>query len=290
MTLSRTSQNNQLSRREHDETKSAKRVVIQALQNEPGSATAEKQDEQTAVLENVLQAVDSVESQLETLISQTDSVESKLQTIMDNTDTIESILTDIEGGIPEALGQTAMANSMPVVVASDQTQIPTITEPQRESKLGHNYSIVSLNINAQAAETKLLSIENPSNSGVDLHFYAICNFVDPSNNNWCVFKYYLGSSGISAGTTVTPTNVRSGGSSDSSTVAKSLPTVTTLGSTIAPRAAPAGNTMGSLYAGELIQSYWILPPGANLVITGTAKANNVPTNIALEYIRKTFGT
>jgi hypothetical protein len=38
--------------------------------------------------------------------------------------TISSTLTSIDNGIPVALGQTTMANSMPVVISSDQTSLP----------------------------------------------------------------------------------------------------------------------------------------------------------------------
>jgi hypothetical protein len=41
--------------------------------------------------------------------------------------TLNSILTDIEGGIPEALGQTTKANSMPVVLPSDQSPPDFVT-------------------------------------------------------------------------------------------------------------------------------------------------------------------
>jgi hypothetical protein len=37
---------------------------------------------------------------------------------------ILNVLQDIENGVPEALGQTTMANSMPVVIASNQSSLP----------------------------------------------------------------------------------------------------------------------------------------------------------------------
>lgn len=241
-------------------------------------------------LQSIIDNTDTVETKLQSIIDNTDTVETKLQSIIDNTDTIEATLSDIEAGIPEALGQTTMSASMPVTVASDQTPIPTNSEPQRDSVGGRNFSVFADGINAQAAETKLFSVENPSGSDVDIHIYALCNFVDPNNNNWCKFRYYTGNTTPTAGTLVTPRNIKAGGATDSTTVVRTLPTVTTLGNVIAVRAGPAGNTMGALYPGELIQAYWILPPNTNLVVTGTAKANNVPVFITLEYIRKASGT
>jgi hypothetical protein len=47
---------------------------------------------------------------------------------------IATLLTSIDAGIPVSLGQTTMANSMPVTIASDQTAIP-VTGPLTDAEL-----------------------------------------------------------------------------------------------------------------------------------------------------------
>lgn len=226
---------------------------------------------------------DGIEGLLTTLNGYVDQLEGF-------TDGIEGLLTSIDGGIPAALGETTMANSMPVVIASDQTRVPVRnrTEPQYQATQQNAFALIVDTVNAQTAETKLLSIENTSLTK-SLHIYSACTFVDPGNNNYCRFKYYIGNTGISAGTAQTPRNIYVGSATTSSTTVKSLPTVTTLGNQIASRTSPAGNTQGAQYVGELLGGYWILPPSTNIVITGTAKANNVPVVINLEWFETVVG-
>lgn len=196
----------------------------------------------------------------------------------------ETTLSSINGKL-NSLGQKTMASSVPVVLASDQN-IPTRTEPQRGAVDQTNFSIFAEGVNSQTAETKLLSIENPIGSGKTLYIYSLTNFVDPGNNNFCRFRYYNDCSTPSAGTLVTPVNLYSGSVTTSVATVRSLPTVTTLAGKLTARVGPAGNTQGAIYYGELLQGYWILPPGKNFVITGQAKANNTPTFIGLEVIEK----
>lgn len=194
-------------------------------------------------------------------------------------------LTSLIALLPSSIGQKTMDGSLSVVVASDQT-VPTRTEPQRGAIDQNNFSIFAEGVNAQTTETPLLSIDNPSNSGKTLYIYSICNFVDPANNNFCKFRYYNNCTGVSGGSTVTPTNLYSGSSTSSVVTVKSLPTITTLSGKLTGRAGPAGNTQGSIYNGELLQGYWIIPPGKIFVITGSSKANNTPTFIGVEVIEK----
>lgn len=88
-----------------------------------------------ALLTTIRDNADQVESLLTTLNSNTDTLETLvtatnalLTTIRDNADAVETLLTsanatltDIENGIPESLGQKTMAESMPVVISSDQS-------------------------------------------------------------------------------------------------------------------------------------------------------------------------
>lgn len=78
-------------------------VVTQNSQPLPtGAATEAKQDVGNASL-------DSIDANIDTPLS---------------TRASEATLASIDAGIPAALGQTTMANSMPVAIASDQTPVP----------------------------------------------------------------------------------------------------------------------------------------------------------------------
>lgn len=91
-------------------------VTLDALDKNTGAVGANTlrvklADEDTALLDSLEGFVDGVEA--------------LLQTIEDNGDAVEASLSSIDAGIPAALGQDAMAGSMPVVLASNQTAIPT---------------------------------------------------------------------------------------------------------------------------------------------------------------------
>lgn len=59
------------------------------------------------------------------------TTDAQTHSLLNNTNTI---LSDIEAGIPESLGQQAMANSMPVVIASDQSSVPvSVDDPLKIS-------------------------------------------------------------------------------------------------------------------------------------------------------------
>jgi hypothetical protein len=74
--------------------------------------------------------ITSSNTKLDTLITQTDTLETNTLNTANSAASIDtklsitnSILADIENGIPEALGQTTSANSMPVVISSDQSSV-----------------------------------------------------------------------------------------------------------------------------------------------------------------------
>lgn len=107
-----------------------------------GASTEAKQNSQITELQAIKDHVDGVETKLDTLITQTDGIEgslssidtkvstaanqvstnTKLDTLITQTDGVEASLTSIDTKIPP-LGQTTMAASTPVVIASNQSAV-----------------------------------------------------------------------------------------------------------------------------------------------------------------------
>ena len=102
-----------------------------------------------------------------------------------NQSTIISSLSSIDAGVPSSLGQKTMANSMPVVIASDHTTLPvtvasdelaTFTIVARAVVIGNNKSMVSIinssgsTIKIKLRELKIVNVQNASVTGVVSNF------------------------------------------------------------------------------------------------------------------------
>lgn len=102
-----------------------------------------------------------------------------------NQSTIIASLSSIDAGTPNSLGQKTMANSMPVVIASDQTAIPvsmqsselaTFSVVARDVAIGNNKSMLSI-VNAPGSsviikirELKIVNVQNTSLTGIVSNF------------------------------------------------------------------------------------------------------------------------
>lgn len=88
-------------------------------------------------------------------------------------------LASIDAGIPAALGQTVMTSSMPVVIASDQTQV-SIRFPDRTLLAAGQLFGFSIEQNqASTGEQNLILFRNPSASGKTVYITKInCGSVD----------------------------------------------------------------------------------------------------------------
>lgn len=82
-----------------------------------GLATEPKQDSQITL-------ATSANTKLDTVNTNIGSTNTKLDTANTNLDTINTNLSNIDAGIPAALGQTTMAASMPITIASNQSALP----------------------------------------------------------------------------------------------------------------------------------------------------------------------
>lgn len=146
------------------------------------------------------------------------------------------------------------------------------------------FSVTGLSINSQSAETKLLSIVNPNASGKTVYIISIFAETDITNPNYTQFKYYVDNVGISAGTVKTPLNHYISSAVTSVTTCATLPTVTTLGNVIMLRVSAGNGQLGEVTQSEKLNTYVILPPNTNLVLTGASKANATPTNFTITWI------
>lgn len=97
------------------------------------------------------------------------ATEAKQDVIIANQDDQTAILTDIEAGIPEALGQQLMAASMPVVIASNQSTLAV--------------SAASLPLPADAATETTLSALNAKVVAVDTGAVVISSALPAGTNN-----------------------------------------------------------------------------------------------------------
>lgn len=113
--------------------------------NVVGAATEAKQDSQITIL-------NSIDSKLTAPISVTASslplptgaaTEAKQDSQITQLTSISNTLTSIDNGIPAFLGQQNMANSMSVVLASDQTALPLSTNAATESKQDSQITILN---------------------------------------------------------------------------------------------------------------------------------------------------
>ena len=78
---------------------------------------------------------------LDTIITNTENIQVDTEDLEALVTITNTILTSIDAGIPATLGQTTMANSMPVVIASDQTPLP-VTLVSSSGVLKYQYNEV----------------------------------------------------------------------------------------------------------------------------------------------------
>lgn len=88
-------------------------------------------------------------------------------------------LTVDAAGIPTALGQTTMASSMPVVIASDQTRVPIRFPDRTLLDAGQSFGFSIEQNQASTGEQNLILFRNPSGSGKTVYLTKInCGTTD----------------------------------------------------------------------------------------------------------------
>jgi hypothetical protein len=182
-------------------------------------------------------------------------------------------LSSIDAGIPAALGQTTMAASMPVVLASNQTAIPVNATSTPDVQLGKSFS-VSFEINvATAAETNMCLIRNPAGSGKLLSIvesaFALTNTVASQS----IVRWYINPTVTATGAAQTIANNYVKTSPTASVMQIfSGPTTSVLGTKIF-----ANSTTGGTAAVPFIHQWnglLLLDPGRDVLITGRPDGTN----------------
>lgn len=197
-------------------------------------------------------------------------------------------LSSIDSKTP-TLGQKTMANSQPVVIASDQTAFPVtisgaITAQSRREhdyyiSQGNAFGLISADsaLTANSTETNLVYIRNPSLTKSVYIFQMFASDDVAGGNNWIRFKLYYNPTVSANGTLQTVPNLLAGSATASTTLAYYSPTVTTRGTLIRSWSQGFNNAAGPINEPHQ-DHYLILPPSQTLLFTATAKANGNAIN------------
>lgn len=160
------------------------------------------------------------------------------------------------------------------------------TELSQLAYQGNAFTIVSNTLLANTAETRLVYLVNSSVNAKLLYLSNILLSVDVSSANWCNFQIYYNPTVTANGTALTISNLRAGSATTSVMTAFSGPTVTANGTRVFFFPYNNSNQSGAVVPYSC-NPYIIVPPGNSLLITGTAKANNTPIIVDLNWFEAT---
>jgi hypothetical protein len=135
-------------------------------------------------------------------------------------------------------------------------------------------------INVNSAESGIVLISNPANSGKSLYFTNILAGADVTSANWTKTRINLNPTITANGTPQTIANMNAGSSYVSVASAYTAPTYSAKGSTILTIPSPTGNAntlTGASGATSDMKPYLIVPPGKSVLFTALAKANATPS-------------
>jgi hypothetical protein len=176
-------------------------------------------------------------------------------------------LAAIDAGIPAALGQTTMANSMPIVIASNQTSIPVTTEGQKPT-----YAAAFIGLVPAASPTDVLTITGSATKTVKITSLRVT--VSTTAGSGILFNANLvkRSTADSAGTSTTATNVPYDSNSAAATATvKGYTANPTLGTAVGPvRAIRYAATPASVPNQEVFMEFGTRP-AQTVVLRGTSE-------------------
>ncbi len=268
-------------------------AATQSIDNDIDVALSSRASEvtlQTAVnkLQDIFEAVDELElgvdnididvDQVETLIT---SSNTKLDTVNTNLGTVQSSiastntkLDSIDAGIPTSLGQKAKADSMSVVIASDQPSLIQSSVPTMFS--------VSFNLAALTAgiDNPILFFRNPVGSGKNVYLHKM-SLGCTVTNVAVEFKLFANPTTSANGTGLTIRNRDVGGAGTSTiALANSGPTVSVSGSQLWNSV--IGQNGNSL---DIDHEFGIkLNPNNSLLITANPSSNNRNVTVTLSWL------
>jgi hypothetical protein len=201
-----------------------------------------------------------------------------------NSDVVSAEITKWIGSTAPSVGQKTMANSIPVVLPSDQT-IPisvssggNLWQERTNASFGYIATTNVLTI-ATSVEQPFLLLKNPSGSGKNMRLEKIIFQSDANSKN--VFRIYRNPTITANGTALTINNLRFSGSASIGTVYK-ISTTTSFGTLITPiimLGSPAGsNTILDLDLGQFIEQ------NENLLITIDPSANGLSFAVTVYWV------
>lgn len=182
------------------------------------------------------------------------------------------------GSTAPTVGQKTMANSIPVVLASDSTQaIPTSMFVSAVTKNNQMYGVSVSAINAASTSTDnpMLLIRNPSGSGKVCYIHSVKAGTMTTARSFS-FHVYSNPTVTANGTAQTSANFNVGGGAGASSIlVTSVPTVTANGTDI------DGNVQGQNGSGVvLLEDFQLqIQPNNSILITGNPSSNNTTADI-----------
>jgi hypothetical protein len=152
----------------------------------------------------------------------------------------------------------ALPNNFPTNIQVAANSI--LDNNNRQTYLGNQF-IYGTNSTAIAGtnETPLIVLSNPVSSTISL-FHNVRKLTCLTASNSSIFRFYIAPTGVTGGTTQTPTNLRFASSNTSKSVVTLSPTVSTNGTFLAALASTAFNP-------DISSVLVILDPGQTMLLT-----------------------
>lgn len=171
------------------------------------------------------------------------------------------------GGGVITLGQKAMAASVPVVMASDQSPIPVTQSP---ALLPNVFSVTTESPASGTTETARLLLRNPGGSGkvIQITNGWLSNFHTVTSS--VRFRFYAAPTVTAAGAGLTIPRSNIGGSANSIATAHATPTVSAFGTLMFAVGVPSIENGGTVVFD--LKFYTSILAGADLLITAAASS------------------
>lgn len=184
------------------------------------------------------------------------------------------------GSAAPTVGQKAMVDSIPVVLASDQPATPSGI--QGEVDMDRVFSVATeVNMAAGGTDNPLILLRNPALSGKTLYLVRV-QAGNSVANVAAVFKVYHTPTITLNGTVVTPQNRKIGSVVPSAILANTLPTIAVLGTKVSSLA-NGQNTNSVVFDEEYSVA---VPEGKTILLTGSPLSNNRQAVLTMVWVEK----
>ena len=185
-------------------------------------------------------------------------------------------LAAIDAGIPAALGQTTMAASMPVTMASNQPAIAVTIS--NASAVRYSAVVVNFNLPTAGTETPVALIRNPSGSG-KVCYIRLLGMNNRTKTQSSIFSVYGNPTVTANGTGVTGRYLEIGTASTAATLVTSGPTVTANGTLL--HVYGTGSNQNDLT--RLLDATDSILANNSYLITSIGSNNNTSIDLSIEW-------